>query len=330
MFIKKVPIPIAGLALGTVSLGNLLGTWSLIAQYVCTIVAAIMLVLLLAKIICYPRMIRDDLNNSIMASVSGTLFMTSMQLAVFLARFAYIPAFVLWALAVLGHAFLIVWFSMRHFRRFKLSNVFPSYFICYVGIIVASVTSPTFEQEFFGTCLLWFGFACFIVLFGIVTYRYVKHEIPESARPLFCIYAAPVSLFLTGYLSVTGAPNVLFIEVLLIIAQALFFFVLFHLPKFMRLDFYPSFAAMTFPFVISATVLMRASNFLINAGELTGYFANFLSVLAVLETTFAAFMVIFVLIHYVRFFIREIKAPKAPDTIKEELAEAKFAEYFKD
>lgn len=330
MFLKNVPIPIAGVALGTVALGTLLGTWSLAAQSVCCVVAAVMIALLLAKIVRYPQMIRDDLNNSIMASVSGTLFMTLMQLAAFAARFLYVAAFVLWVCAVIGHLVLIVWFTLRFIRRFKLPEVFPTYFICYVGIIVASVTSPAFHQEGLGTCLLWFGFTCYIALFGIVTYRYAKHEIPEGARPLFCIYAAPMSLSLVGYLAVSQQPSAVFVAVLLVLAQILLLFVVFHLPKFMRLDFYPSFAAMTFPFVISATALLRSTDFLASLGALAEPLDIGLSILVVVETVFAAFMVVFVVGHYVRFFIRELKAPTAPDTLEEERAEAHFAEFFED
>lgn len=299
-------------------------------QCVCCIIATAMILLLIAKIVRYPKLIRDDLNNSIMASVSGTLFMTMMQLAAFAARFLYLPALVLWACAVIGHVTLIVWFSAHFIRRFKLPEVFPTYFICYVGIIVASVTSPTFHQEAVGTCLLWFGFACYIALFGVVTYRYTKHEIPEGARPLFCIYAAPMSLSLVGYLSVSEQPNTVFVIVLLALAQIFLFFVVFHLPKFMRLDFYPSFAAMTFPFVISATALLRSTSFLESALELTSPVTTALSILIAIETAFAAFMVVFVICHYIRFFIRELKSPTDSSVIKEENAEAHFAEFFED
>ena len=201
--IRKVPIPTAGVALGLAALGNLLQPYTEIVHIVCGILSLVLIAMLGAKIALFPDMIRDDLHNSIMASVSATLFMTLMQLAGYLAPFAYIPAFALWSAAVVAHLALMGWFTARFISHFKLHEVFPTYFICYVGIVVASVTSPTFGMEAVGHLLFWFGFACYVVLLGLVTYRYMKHEIPESARPLFCIYTAPMSLSLVGYLAMT-------------------------------------------------------------------------------------------------------------------------------
>ena len=107
----------------------------------CGVCALFLVVLLLAKIILFPLDIRKDMRNSILASVSATLFMSLMQIATYLAPFAYLPAFVLWGDAVAAHAILIVWFTARFITKFKLNEVFPTYFICYVGIVVASATA---------------------------------------------------------------------------------------------------------------------------------------------------------------------------------------------
>ena len=81
-----------------------------------------------------------------------------------------------------------------------------------------------------GHLLFWFGFACYVVLLGLVTYRYMKHEIPESARPLFCIYTAPMSLSLVGYLATAPQPNLVFVLAMLVLAQVLFAVVLSRSP----------------------------------------------------------------------------------------------------
>lgn len=83
--IRKVPIPTAGVALGLAALGNLLQPYTEIVHIVCGILSLVLIAMLGAKIALFPDMIRDDLHNSIMASVSATLFMTLMQLAGYLA-----------------------------------------------------------------------------------------------------------------------------------------------------------------------------------------------------------------------------------------------------
>ena len=87
--IEKVPIPTAGVALGLAALGNLLQPYTEIAHAVCGVLALLLIALLFAKIVSFPNMIRDDLHNSIMASVSATLLMALMQLATYLAPFAF-------------------------------------------------------------------------------------------------------------------------------------------------------------------------------------------------------------------------------------------------
>lgn len=309
--IKKVPIPTAGVALGLAALGNLLQPYTEIAHGLCGGLSLFLVSMLVAKVILFPSMIRSDLQNSILASVSATFFMTLMQLAGYLAPVAIVPAFGLWCAAIVGHFTLMAWFTAHYIRRFKLSEVFPTYFICYVGIIVAAVTSPAFGMEAFGRGIFWFGLACFAVLLATVVARYLKHEIPEPARPLFCIFAAPLGLSLVGYLAVTPNPDPLFVGVLMGLGQVMLVGVATQLPKFIALKFYPSYAAMTFPFVISAMALGKGMQALYAAG-VTIPALPMVEALIALETVFAAVMVTYVFVHYMRFFFGTPKGAKAP------------------
>lgn len=330
--IKVVPIPIAGVALGTASLGRLLGAWSSVAYILFGCLSALCLVLLGLRIILYPRTIRDDLENSIMASTSGTLFMTLMLLSTYLAPLVPVVAFFMWVLALACHGVLIVWFTWYHIRHLELHKVLPSYFICYVGIIVGSVTSSAYGQQALGFGLFWFGFACYAVLFVVVTVRYAKHEVPEAARPLFCIYAAPMSLSIVGYIATEPFPNGIFIGVMLVLAQFFWVVVVLQLRKLLRLRFYPSYAAMTFPFVITATALLRAREFFFDVALFDGAppLASLLDVLIVGETAFATIMVCYVFGHYVRFFYGSLERPELEPVKAEEAETAKFEEYFED
>ncbi len=309
--VKKLPIPAAGVALGLAALGNLLAPYAIAARVVCGSLSVVLVGPLIAKLVLYPALIAKDMQNSIFASVSATFFMTLMQLAGYLAPAAYAVAFVLWCAAIVGHFSLMVWFTVHYMGHFKLTEVFPTYFICYVGIIVASVTSPNFGMEAVGTMIFWFGFVCYVALFALITLRYLKHEIPAAARPLFCIYAAPMSLSLAGYLSVSENPNLVFVAVLATLAQVLFVVVLTQLPKLLAGGFYPSFAAMTFPFVVTATALGMALDALVAGGVVLPMYEA-LRTVAFAETIFAAVMVFFVVGSYVRFLVATPKAASAP------------------
>ena len=103
--------------------------------------------------------------------------------------------------------------------------------------------------------------------------------------------------------------------------------VLSRLPVLLRLRFYPSYAAMTFPFVITATALGKALAF---------FQANGLAVPEVLNVLFAAeaavsvVMVGYVFIHYLHFFFMRIEEPKSAAVIRENKQTARFSEYFEN
>lgn len=307
--VKGTPIPAAGVALGLVSLGNLLELVGEGVRVSLAICAACLMALVVAKIILFPAMVREDMKNPVIAGTSGTFFMTLMQLASVAAPVAFAPSFALWCAAVLGHGALIVWFTATYIVHFDLKKVFTTYFVAYIGIAVAAVTSPAFGMESVGRVLFWFAFACYAVLIVVVTARYVKYEVPEAAKPTFCIYAAPASLSLTAYLTVAPNPNLVFVAALVVFAQAMLVMALTQLPKFLRLPFYPSYAAMTFPFVISATAFGRA----LLRFEAAGFAVPLtLDILSVVEIAIATVMVAYVFARYLAMLKGKLVVATAP------------------
>lgn len=303
-FLKNVPVPTAGLALGAVALGKLVGTWSPYIEAVCAFLSMVFILLVTAKALVCPDQLRADLKQPVQAAVFGTFFMTYMQLSTYVSMFQLQLAQVIWMLAVIGHFVLMAWFSVLRMRAPKLQDVFATWFVCYVGIIVGSVTSPAVQMTLLGQGLFWFGFVAYAALLVLVTLRYVKHEVPAPAAPTFCIYAAPMSLSLAGYLAVYSDPNIWFVLCLEILAQVLFFMVLTQVPEFIRAGFFPSFAAMTFPFVITATALQGSLSVLRSAGIM---FPEVLDVLFYFECAFACGMTLFVGTCFVRFLAQKVR-----------------------
>lgn len=298
--LRKVPVPTAGVMLGLAALGNLLAPYSLLLKYACGLGAAFLGALLVGKILVHPQVMKNDLNgNSIFASVFATFFMALMQLATYLAPFVPGAAECLWWGAVAGHVLLMVWFTRRYLMNFALQDVYPTYFIAYVGLIVASVTAPAFGRHALGEAIFWFGFAAYMVLFALVTARYCsRHAVADPAKPLLCIYAAPMSLSLAGYLACVEEKSLVMIAVMQVLAQLLYFAVLSQMPALLRLPFYPSYAAFTFPFVITAIALKQT---LAYAGGAGLALPQGLSVLAEAETVVAAGIVLYVFVRYLHF-----------------------------
>ncbi len=304
--IKSVPIPTAGVMLGLAALGNLLAPYSFTLKWLCGILAIILGGMLLLKIIRYPKMIHADMSgNPVLGSVAATFFMAIMQLCTYFSAMLPVLSRSIWLLAVLSHILLIVWFTKNFMINLELKNVFPTFFIAYVGIIVAAVTSPTFNFTDVGIYIFWFGFLAYLLLLILITYRYIMIPPAESAvKPLICIYTAPMSLSLAGYFAVIPDKNFLIISIMQVAAQFLFFFILSLMPKLLRLPFYPSYAAFTFPFVITATALRLSLNYYERIGVTLHIFFQYLYYF---EATIATLIVAYVSLHYIRFFYSQFK-----------------------
>lgn len=304
--IKNIPIPTAGVMLGLAALGNLLAPYSMIVKIICGILSALLGALLFAKIIKYPKLVHADLKgNPVLGSVFATFFMATMQLCTYVAPVLPVLSKAVWCLAVAAHIILIIWFSKNFVMNLEMKNVFPTYFIAYVGIVVGAVTSPVFNCIQLGIYIFYFGFAAYMLLLLLVTYRYIKMPPQEAAvKPLICIYTAPMSLSLAGYFAVIPEKSFLMITIMQICAQLLFFFILSLMPKLLRLPFYPSYAAFTFPFVITAIALKQSLAYYASMGVLLH---DFFYCLYVFEAICATCIVVYVTIHYLNFFRKQLQ-----------------------
>lgn len=302
--IKKVPIPLCGVMLGAAALGNLLQSYGEGIRTVCGIAAAFLLVLVLLKLILFPQMIREDMQNPIMASVSGTFPMALMLLSTYVKPLIGPAAMYIWFLAIALHIVLIIYFTIKFVLKLQLPKVFASYYIVYVGIAVAAVTAPAYEKTGIGAAAFWFGFVTLILLLILVTMRYVKcPEVPEPAQPLICIYAAPVSLCIAGYVQSVTPKSRGFLLALLAAATVIYIFALVKAIGYLKLKFYPSYAAFTFPFVISAIATKQTMACLANMGQPMPV----LQYAVLIETVIAVVLVVYTYIRFMGFIFADNK-----------------------
>ena len=296
--IKKVPVPLCGVMLGLAALGNLLQSYSEGIRYVCGVFAAFLLVLVLLKLIMFPQMIKEDMKNPIMASVAGTFPMALMLLSTYVKPFIGKWAYYIWIFAIVLHVILIVYFTVKFIAKLQIPKVFASYFIVYVGIVVASVTASAYEKTSIGTAAFWFGFVTLVLLLILVTYRYVKFkEVPDPAKPLICIYAAPTSLCIAGYIQSVTPKSYGFILAMLVVATVIYIFALVKAAGYLKMSFYPSYAAFTFPFVISAIASKQTMACAANMGKPL----PFLKYVVLIETVIAVILVVYTFVRYMGF-----------------------------
>lgn len=293
--IKNIPIAISGLLLAIFSLANLYET-TFIKLFILSI-GIIILLLLISKIIFYKDIVKNELNQLVLLSTSGTFSMALMIFSTFLIMLNYKLAIIVWIIGVILHSILIVVFSYRYiFQNFNIENVYASYWVVYVGITMASITGLSFDLQNFTWIFFVFGFVMMLITLPLVTYRYVKYPVElEQNKPLKCIYAALINILIVGYLNSFTDINMYFLFSLYIVASIFYLFSLYKFLKYMKIPFYPSFSAFTFPFVISALASTKILS-IINYNPI-------LQFVVLIEICIATILVAYVLINYVRKYV---------------------------
>jgi len=100
---------------------------------------------------------------------------------------------------------------------------------------------------------------------------------------------------LAGYLSAFEQPDALLVYILLAGAVISYIYVSVNMVFLLRLKFYPTYAAFTFPYVISAVAFNAANIFLVKNGY------DFFSFAPIVSKWVATVIVAYVLIRYVVF-----------------------------
>lgn len=293
--VKKLPLPASGLILALFSLGNLVQDVHPYLRYLFGGIGSIFLILILLKVILYPKSIREDFENPIILSSCGTFSMALMLLSTYLKAFMPTLSYSVWIIGVVLHILLMIYFTYRFvIREFDINTVYPSWWIVYVGITMASITANVHgihEEDFIFFII---GFISMLVTTPVIFYRYIRYpNKTDMNKPLICIFTALFSILIVGYLNSAESVSNEFLMALYILACIFYIFSIYKFIDYRNLDFYPSFAAFTFPFVISA---------LATKGIVGNFAPNImLSNVLILETAIAVILVAYVVMRYIVF-----------------------------
>lgn len=293
-FIEKLPIPVSGLILATLSLGNLLYDIHPYLRYAFGCIGIILIILILLKVVLYPQRVRDDLKNVVITSSSGTFSMSLMILSTYLIPFMPSIAYAIWIIGIVLHIMLMIYFTWRFIiHNFNISDVYPSYWIVYVGITMAAITANLHGIHDMDFIFFIIGFIGMLISVPAIFYReFVYKEIPDMNKPLTCIFTALFSILIVGYVNSAEIISNEFLIGLYVLACILYIFALYKLIACRNLDFYPSFAAFTFPFVISS---------LATKGIMNTLGLDFLNPILSIQTVIATVLVVYVLYRYAQF-----------------------------
>ena len=288
--IKNLPTPIAGLALGSVALGNLLQPYSSSLQLLFNLLSLIIIVLLTIKFTLGYDKLKKEMENPVIATVLATYPMTIMLLASFSKKYIGLLSMPVWIIGIFLD-FCVVCYAIYNFiiKERHISKIYPTWFITFVGPAVVTVTAINYNLEALGLIYFYFSYINYLVLLPFVLYRVYKYKhYKDGDYPTITVFSAPGGLLLASYMiGVTQKSNIV-LAILIPLTILLFIFVLIQLPYLLKRKFYPSFSAFTFPLVICAIAFQKTGIYY-QIGTL-----SFLTILIHLSELLAVIIVVYV------------------------------------
>lgn len=283
VFFNKIPLALSSLVLALFSLSNQISQYTLFSQGI-WLIAVFGFFLVLGRPIIGYRQTQEDLHNPVIASAFPSFFMAAFLFAGRL-PLAQADLSIAWIVVLIGlYIAYIIFFSLRFLRPLVLEQVYPSWFVVYVGPAISLVTVPDAIPNSIKGLILGLTGLTTLVLFPLILWRIKRLTIPQPVLPILAILAAPLALLITSSIKSGQRPETILLVGLLIFSQIFFFFALGLFAKLVKKGFIPLFAAFSFPLVNSANAFKATTTSLKLMNPMTHliYLAELLPVLAIM------------------------------------------------
>ena len=257
--IKNFPTPIAGLALGSVALGNMFQIYSSTLQAIFSLLSLIIIILLTIKFFLYSDKLKEEMKKPVLATVLATYPMSIMLLSSFFKKYIGLYSLPTWIIGICLDICVVSYATYNFIIKDKhIKNIYPTWFITFVGPAVVTVTAINYNVEIVGLIFFYFSLINYLLLLPFVLYRVYKYKhFNEGDYPTITVFSAPGGLLLASYMIGVTQKNNFILAILIPLTVLLFIFVLIQLPLLLNRKFYPSFSAFTFPLVICAIAFQK-------------------------------------------------------------------------
>lgn len=211
-----------------------------------------------AKFFKYRAQVAWEFSHPIRLHFFPAFSIALLLLSALYASFPLLNAILFW-LGLIIHTFLTF-----HTVRFWINNSFeiahsnPAWFIPIVGNLIIPALAhdihPVFLSYFFAL-----GVFFWLVLFSIIFYRIIFHpQLAQKFMPTLFIFIAPPAIGLLGYLNLNGVRFDLLAQMFLNLALFFAFLLTFMYKNFIKIKFFISWWAFTFPLAALSIALFRA------------------------------------------------------------------------
>lgn len=306
--LEHMHIGISGTCLAFITLSN---CWKLkninYLKPIAIGLALIMLALMITRLIMFPKVMYEELKNP----VTGTFYPT-MGMVTWLVVGYFYPQFptvcsAIWIAVVFYHYGIALFYTVIRLKEAQFSNIMPTCFIVYTGMITGSVASQGMGGVIpsIAHFMLLFGFIAYTILLPFVLYIVFKSEIlDEQKLPTVGIVCSPAPLGIVGILTIEPKPNIYMLTWLIVTGLILLVVVYIYIIKLFREGFKPTYAAFTFPLAIATLAAYKLGIYFTEQGDVL--LGRLFSLLGDIEIFIATYVIFFILLNFINMFFKAI------------------------
>ncbi|MEM5528812.1 hypothetical protein WN093_08310 [Gammaproteobacteria bacterium AS21] len=320
--LQQLPFAIAGLAFGLASLGwnlEVVYPQSAIFQIATALLSTLIIIAVICKLYYSPLHFLQLIKDPSIGPLSPTIALVTMIASV---NFSGDSAILIWALGVVLHTLLLVFFIITRYQNFQMAQVAPSWFIPFVATIVAVLTYPQTShssfawlatnhviiEQVFSQSVVIFAIASYFLILPLITYAVIsKPLLTPDTRPALALFAAPANLCLLAYLLYFQTISTRFMILLLIIAVSMSIVSYVIVVQLIRRPFTPAMSSFTFPLVIGSPTMQATSDYFEQL-QFNELYIKIFACLAQFQLYAATLVTLYVLYQYVRFLYRSVNS----------------------
>ena len=259
------------------------------------------------KIIFFPKSLLNGLKDPITITALATLTMLGMVYSDVIAYGSVGFAGVFWSIMVILHLLLLAAFFYFHMFKRKLEEYISAWFVPTVGAGLGCSTITSINYTGVSYAILWIVSVLFISLLFLLLLRFVFcKKLERSKAPTLAVFAAPASICLSGYLTISNNPSVVITLFFASFSIILVTFVYFCILSIIIKDkFTVLFSCFTFPLAISTLACFKFSNWL-SQGLSVNWGCAFY-IISLIELAVSSIVILYVLGCYIFYYTRAYK-----------------------
>lgn len=305
---ENLPVGAIATAVGLATLSNVYAALGMVSvRHVTMFLVSFVWIAAFIKITKYRQAFLIDYRLVVPASLYGTFTMLTMILGDYLFSFNLELGRVIWLIGIVLHVCHILVFTYRNvIKRVKLDTFVPSWFVTYIGLLVAGVVGADKGMPTLMTGLVVYGLIVYVILFACLLIKVAKVGILPHFELTRAIFLAPTSLVFVTLLNASSNPPHWLVFLLYgILFLTMIYMIGYKLPRFLDKPFNPGHAALTFPTAIALVSTFRMSGFLMNNGyERLGAWVSHLFHIQLWITTA---IIAYVAFNFLKIFVQSFK-----------------------